>query len=31
MLSKIYNVEVMAYNNPDEIIEEIFDLLLSRY
>ena len=25
------NIEVMTYNNPNEIIEELFDSLLNRY
>ena len=31
MCSKRENIEVMTYDNPDENIEEILDLLLSRY
>ena len=31
MNSKRDNIEVMIYENLDEIIEELFDLLLSRY
>ena len=31
MHSKSDNIEVMAHDNPDEIIEDLFDLLLCRY
>ena len=31
MHSKSDNIKVMAQDNPDEIIEELFDLLLCRY
>ena len=31
MYSKRDNLEVMTYDNLDKIIEELFDLLLSRY
>ena len=31
MHSKSDNLEVMAYDNPDKIIEELFNSLLSRY
>ena len=31
MHSKSDNIEIMIYDNPDEIIEEPFELLFSRY
>ena len=31
MFSKSDNVEVMIYDNPDEIIRELLDLFFSRY
>ena len=31
MHSKSDNLEIMTYDNPDEIIEEPFELLISRY
>ena len=31
MYSKSDNMEIMTYDNPDEIAEYLFDLFLSRY
>ena len=31
MHSKSDNIEIMAYDNPDGIIEELFDLLISKH
>ena len=31
MHSKSNNVEVMTCDNPDKVVEELFDLLFSRY
>ena len=31
MHSRSDKIEVMIYDNPNEIIEELFDLLLSKY
>ena len=31
MHSKIYDIEVMTYDDPEEVIEELFESILSRY